>query len=235
MKSSDKNNFDKMLKKWKKEVSLSQALTNSDIDELESHLMDIYDDLRKLGLNEEESFLVANSRLGNPINWESEFLQTNKIELNLKKIITFLGGVLFYFFSYYMIVMISKGIFIASKIFNTDTTTAITNSRLFLLFAALLGLLLIISILIEDDYFFRIIDKIKIKPLYTYLLFIFTVSLAIGNHYIMFYINKLANDAKQCTFLKELFRYFDYIFFSLIILGFIILYTKFIKKGNAPK
>lgn len=49
---------------WRTAISRSRAIDDNDVDELESHLRDQIADLEKVGLSDDEAFLVAVKRLG---------------------------------------------------------------------------------------------------------------------------------------------------------------------------
>ncbi|KZL90305.1 permease prefix domain 1-containing protein [Clostridium magnum] len=62
---------------WKQKLSNSNSFTNSDIEELESHLLDEIEILKEKELTEEEAFYVASSRLGSVELLSSEFTKIN--------------------------------------------------------------------------------------------------------------------------------------------------------------
>ena len=78
MESSDKLDLESLLQAWEANLKQSRAFSRSDVQELKTHLLDLYDDLIETGLNEEEAFLIASKRLGQPVDWENEFTQTNQ-------------------------------------------------------------------------------------------------------------------------------------------------------------
>lgn len=57
-------NLDGRLGQWRAAISRSAAVSETDADELESHLRDSIDDLQRAGLDDEEAFLIAVRRLG---------------------------------------------------------------------------------------------------------------------------------------------------------------------------
>lgn len=59
------------------------SITNSDAEELSAHLFDATDSLRRLGLSEEEAFLIASKRLGNEETLTEEYSKVNpSIKMN---------------------------------------------------------------------------------------------------------------------------------------------------------
>jgi hypothetical protein len=58
---------------WRQELQAQDALTDEDRRELESHLLDSMEGLRRLGLPEEECFWLARRRLGRPEELHEQF------------------------------------------------------------------------------------------------------------------------------------------------------------------
>lgn len=79
---------------WKSKLLKSSGLTNDNVEELESHLLDEIQSLQKLGLNDEESFLVAAKRMGDNRVLIEEFSKVNRGIVFRRKIIPYLKGVL---------------------------------------------------------------------------------------------------------------------------------------------
>lgn len=57
--------LEEQIKRWRSYVARKQAISASDVDELEDHLREQVVDLRGIGLDDGEAFLVAITRLGN--------------------------------------------------------------------------------------------------------------------------------------------------------------------------
>ncbi len=66
-----------LIKRWKEGLSKEESLQSDDLAELEQHLRNSAMELRSSGLNEEEAFLIASSRLGNSTVLEREFRKVN--------------------------------------------------------------------------------------------------------------------------------------------------------------
>lgn len=86
--------LDKSLEDWKGKLINSNTMTESDVDELESHLLDEIDELKGKNLTEEESFYVACSRIGSVNLLSSEFGKVNFNLIWLKKFLWLLSGYL---------------------------------------------------------------------------------------------------------------------------------------------
>lgn len=107
--------LEKSLMDWKKKLSASNSLTSSDIEELESHLLDEIDSLKKKTLTEEEAFYVACSRIGSVDLLTSEYSIVNSNFLWIKKFLWLLSGYLIISFSEKLITTLS--IFITTTFF----------------------------------------------------------------------------------------------------------------------
>lgn len=99
--------LEKSLEDWKRNLNSSNSLTQPDIDELESHLLDEIDDLKQKNLTDEESFYVACSRIGSSDLLSNEFSKVNANYIWLKKILWLLSGYLLINFSYHLTSLLS--------------------------------------------------------------------------------------------------------------------------------
>ncbi|WP_461206026.1 permease prefix domain 1-containing protein [Clostridium sp. DL1XJH146] len=86
--------LDSSIDKWKIKLVNSNSFTNSDIAELESHLLEEIDNLKDKELTEEEAFYIASSRLGSVELLSSEFTKINTKPIYLKRIMWLLAGYL---------------------------------------------------------------------------------------------------------------------------------------------
>lgn len=80
------------IESWKQKLYISNSFTNSDIEELESHLLDEIDLLKEKELTEEEAFYVASNRLGSVELLSTEFTKINTKSIYLKRVVWLLGG-----------------------------------------------------------------------------------------------------------------------------------------------
>ncbi|MBJ6366805.1 hypothetical protein [Snuella sedimenti] len=96
MESRTEFNLDNKIQQWKSNLNKKNNLTKSNIIELESHLFDLIDDLGSKGLNEEESFIIAQKRIGKIDDICLEFDKVNTNFSNINKSIPYLKGALIY-------------------------------------------------------------------------------------------------------------------------------------------
>ena len=69
--------LNKAISSWRMGLSERQTCEKSDIDELETHLREEIDSLTASKLSEQEAFLVATHRLGDPDSLAAEFAKVN--------------------------------------------------------------------------------------------------------------------------------------------------------------
>ncbi|WP_149275091.1 hypothetical protein [Pareuzebyella sediminis] len=109
--------IDKSINNWKHQLSKTANFTEDNINELESHLLDEIQELNKIGLNEEESFLVASKRIGTIEQLTFEYSKVNRKVYFRNRIFPFLTGILV-FIAYMAITDLATytSIFIADKL-----------------------------------------------------------------------------------------------------------------------
>ncbi len=96
MENRTKFNLKENIEIWKSELSQNSNMTLDNINELESHLLDEIDELQRLGLNTEESLLIAKNRIGNTKELTTEYGKVNKNIYFRNKIIPYLKGILLF-------------------------------------------------------------------------------------------------------------------------------------------
>ena len=111
------------MESWKGKLYNSNSFTSSDIEELESHLLDEIDILKNKDLSEEEAFYIACSRLGSVELLSSEFTKINTNSIYLKRVVWFLGGYILISFIQKLITIFSLFLttYIAEKIYAITT------------------------------------------------------------------------------------------------------------------
>ena len=101
-------NINEQIKHWRLHLSSTGAYRNSDIDELESHIHEEMPRLKKKGLTDEESFLVAIHRIGDRDNLSNEFQKVNRGFIWKKRIFWMLSG---YFFIHFLMLLAKASTF----------------------------------------------------------------------------------------------------------------------------
>src|ERR1035437_9289519 len=112
METNNEFNIQEQLDHWVNRIKTEPSFTESDSEELKSHLLDSIDQLKDTGLNDEEAFLVASRRIGTTVDWEEDYSQANSQVIQMRRSVLILAGVLVYFCLYYFIESTSRLLFI---------------------------------------------------------------------------------------------------------------------------
>lgn len=129
------------LEKYRSQLASNEAYQESDIDELETHLIEEVDNLKKKDLSEEEAFWIANSRIGSIEILNQEFRKVNSNYIWKKRLLWFLGGYLF-FTIFRSISRLAANLFIAYDGLRTVSEAIIFSAVNILLPALILYLIL---------------------------------------------------------------------------------------------
>jgi hypothetical protein len=79
--------------RWRDGLRQSPHFREENLAELEAHLRDSVAELQGRGLTDEESFLLATRRLGNPARLDSEFAKVNRGQVWLHRVLWMLAGI----------------------------------------------------------------------------------------------------------------------------------------------
>lgn len=123
------------LENWRRKLADSSSFTKPDIDELESHLLDEIDALKKQKLTDEETFYVACSRIGSVDLLSDEFGKINFNVIWLKKFLWLLSG--YILINFFQRLISTLSVFAAAEVFSF---TALSSYKA-------VGLTLIINII----------------------------------------------------------------------------------------
>ena len=104
---------------WKSELSKKANITTDNMDELESHLLDLINDLESKGLNKEESFLIARKRIGRIDDISLEYNKINNNFSIINSTIPYLKGALMYI----AFIVLSKLFLATILLLNMDYST----------------------------------------------------------------------------------------------------------------
>lgn len=218
---------------WTENLKTQAAFTDSDLEELKSHLLDMMDGLKLTGLDDEEAFWVASKRMGSSVEWGEEFRQINNPVIQMRRSLFILAGVLAYFLMYYFIKTSSKLLFIVLKMNKTHSFDAMEWVIRYIISLHFLFILFFTTI-----YFFEIktvsfIEKVKLKPKHTLFLLFITITLGISDTCLYPVAkNLLSQNNNLRSRLIQIFLYFDYSFPLIICICFIFLYFKYHKNSK---
>lgn len=94
METTTSFDLNKLIQLWRENLASSPAFRSENLDELESHLRDSMAALQTSGLSEEESFIVAEKRIGKGGKLEREFAKVNASTVWLDRAVWMLIGIL---------------------------------------------------------------------------------------------------------------------------------------------
>ena len=116
------SDLSRKISNWRTQISQKEILKETDIDELEVHLREQIEQLQDSELSEDESFLVAIHRLGDPELLSSEYKKINGAYLWRRKISLLILGYIGVLFGVNLINIISNGILYVSTLFYTNAS-----------------------------------------------------------------------------------------------------------------
>ena len=82
--------------RWRERLSRMESLRSSDIEELEQHVRDSIASLTSSGLSDEEAFIIATHRVGEPDVLEREFACVNRGHMWSQRMFWMVAGVVGY-------------------------------------------------------------------------------------------------------------------------------------------
>ena len=226
-------NLQEHVLEWEEQIKREPAVTEIDIEELKSHLLDLIDDLRTSGLDDEEAFWVASKRIGIDVSSVliEEYKQENNSVIQMRRSLIILAGVLAYFLCYYFILVTSKVLFII-LLFAEDSGYKATEWVSRYLVSWHFGVLLFLaSTFFLEKKTIAFIEKIKMKFKHTIILLLSTVIFAVADTCLYAVMkNLIGEDISLKSKLIHIFLYFGYSFPLIICIGFVFIYFKYYKK-----
>lgn len=231
------NKFDltEMQIAWEKDLKSSSVFTRSDIDELKSHLIDIYEDMLEKGLKEEEAFFIAVKRLGKPFNWEEEFSQTNNPATQTRKTLLLIAGIILYYCSYYLSLIIAKLAVIGGNLLNIETIELIRINKLVICILLLTVLLIICCLFIKERFLINLLEKIQFRPRHAVYMAVLTLIFAIIERCLTPVLKHSITVSYLRIELSNTYMYFEYIYVILLIFGFVVLFIRHFRQTGSPR
>ncbi len=223
--------FDKIYKQasaWAEQLKTNPSFTNSDVEELKSHLIDLAEELCVKGLNQEEAFMVASSRLNMDSTLKEEFEAVNLPIIQLRKIILVLSGILLFFLLYFFTVSSTRLLVLVLHGFMDDPYLLIWQIIMYVIDYQFSFIFFAIFFYFSDEKMIKGIEMLKIKPRHTYLLFSAILILAIADQCFRQLINEVFKMGSYTT--GQLHAIFDYLTYSypfIIVICFVVFFNKY--------
>lgn len=223
-----KLSIDEQASAWAEQLRTDSSFTGSDVEELKSHLIDLSEELKLSGLNEEEAFVVAASRLDVTSTLKYEFEEVNLSVIQLRKTILILSGILLFFLLYYFIISSTRMLFLV--LHDLIDIPALRIKYVFY-YVIIYHIFIVVSTLFL--YFFgekmvKRIEMLRIKPLHTFLLFSGIIVLALTDWRLRQLIREVYGNGFYTS--GKLYTIFDYLVYSyplVIIICFIVLFKEY--------
>ncbi|MDT0678403.1 hypothetical protein [Autumnicola musiva] len=229
MESRAKFNLERSIEDWKTTLKSKKSFSESNVQELENHLLDLMSDLSKKDLTQEESFLVARNRIGNIDEISSEYEKVDSSAAFINTLIPYLKGALIYIAIDTLIELLTNSLLISSVSLELNHSTI---RIIYLLLLVIVPLVLCSSVYFSFKKGKPILKKLINIPV---LVLIIIASEALNGIMRLFIIRRLTNQIPNLysTIVA------DFSFYKLIG-GFLLLTFSFIlfkknKKNNEVK
>jgi hypothetical protein len=193
--------------------------------ELQNHLDDQIENLKHLGLSDEESFWIAAKRIGEPGLLKNEFGKVHDSNLSVKNITLMIQGILLFLIGMKSIILLS--VLLAYVVVQFDLSNPVTN---IVAFISMIALPVTIFILLRDDYKRK--SKLIFKAHYTIKLTLILALLIIIPG--LSYYQPIYGEVESITRLIMNSQIIQFSFGAMIALGFpLYLYIKERKSKNS--
>jgi len=224
-------NLQECVNNWAGQLKSEPSFTESDSEELKSHLLDLVDELKKSGLDDEEAFWVASKRMGNRQEWGAGYEEVNRPFIQMRRSLLILAGVLAYFLLYYFTSISSKLLFIALLCQHLNKYEAVNWVSRYLSAIHFAVIIAATSMYLLETKTIAFIENVKMKPKHTLYLLLTAIIFGITDTC----LNPIAKNLMGLNYplrdqFYRVYQYFDYSFPLLICFCFIILYFKYYRR-----
>lgn len=227
-----KNQFDlqEHIEQWKSRVKAEPCISEFDLEELHDHLQNIINELKKIGLKDDEAFIIAVKRIDFKYDYREEFGNVNKEVFQMRRSLIIMAGVLIYFLVYYFILFTSQLVFIGIINIGINIDEAIEWVFRYIITWHFISLLFFVSIYFFERKTVIFLECIKFKPLHAITYLLITLLFSLINTCLLPITNSLIgkNVPLRSNFI-HIYTIFDYSFPLLICICFIIIYFKYYK------
>lgn len=189
--------LNKNILNWKNTLKSNDSFTNENIDELENHLIEQIENLKVSGLNDEESFWVAQKRIGSLKTLVPEYEKVNNLNIVKKKIFWMLTGIVMMILYIFVVTSLSNGLQSLSLIFdlNLIIVTYIDFLLKEILFITLASLLIWVLVVKNSNFLETFINKVSYlfdRSIFSkVILFMFTISFITFFYFTFYYRSNL--------------------------------------------
>jgi len=224
-------NLEEQIKNWTEKLYTNPSFTESDVEEIKSHLYDSIDSLLEAGLNEEEAFVLAKLRMGNSYEINEAYKEANQPVIQMRRSLLILAGILVYFMIYYFILSSSKLLAIVLLKTGVDTHEALEWVSRCLITWHFIIVLFFTTLFFLERKTISFIENINLKPRFALLFLGITGVFALADTALFPELKKILGENDYAKdLLYHNYIYFDFSFPLLIGICFVVIYYRYYRK-----
>ena len=225
-------NLENEVNAWADTLKAKPDLTDSDVEEMKSHLYDSIDALQEKGLNEKEAFVLARVRMGDSYELDEAYKEANQPVIQMRRSLLILAGVLVYFMTYYFILSSSKVLAIILLKTGAGGVEAIEWVSRYLISWHFILVLFFASLFFWETRIISFIENINFKPKGSILFLLVTGFFAIADTSLYPILKKMIDNDTVRSHIYHRYIYFDFSFPFLMGICFVLIYYRYYKKAK---
>ena len=101
-------NLQEHIDHWYNQIKQNPSLTEDDLIELKTHLLDLIDKLKRSDLDDEEAFWVASKRIDISSGYDEAYQDANNELIQVRRSLIVLTGVMAYFFFIILLILLQN-------------------------------------------------------------------------------------------------------------------------------
>ncbi len=177
------NNLPKQIDKWCRQQRSTPDTSRLNQKDLKIRVINLMNELKGLGLTEEETFGIAAKRLSTGhFHWEDKKPEADDSMIQMKRSFLILVGVLAYFLFYYFFGFTSKLFFIILRLFNMNEYEAVGWFSNYLTGGCLAFIIFSVSVYFFEKKIILLIENLEIKAKHIFYLFLTALGIAKCRH-----------------------------------------------------
>jgi hypothetical protein len=231
MEVNNSYNLTEKVNDWAESLRTRPTLTESDVEEMKSHLYDSFEALMEKGLSEEEAFILAKMRMGDSPGLDEAFREANQPVIQMRRSLSILAGVLVYFAAYFFILSTSKLLLILLLQMETGANEAVLWVSRYLVTWHFIFLLALLSIYFLENKTVVFLERVNFSPKNTVIFLAGVIVIALVEQSLLPVVKNMMDDVPVSrSNLLHYYNYFQLTFPFLMCMGFIFIYSKYYKK-----
>ena len=188
--------------------------------------------LKETGLSDNEILLIGLKRQGHKLTIEGPAATEALAKASWRALLFIFSGVLLYFLIYLFLQSSARILLSVLQSFKHDAAFSIRWTWFYTTAFQLLIIFFTTSLLIRDFGLIQTLKKIKIKPVFSVLIFITTIIFAFIERYFLFFSRQLIGHVQPAYFdMERIFFVTQFTFPFLASVCFLVLYFKYYKEN----